>query len=129
MTEAKELDPVALEAAVDYVLRYGGRCRDCADEAGICPHSGLACDPDDAGKVIRYVLRAAEYGRANGYLEARCEKLAALLSDELNVTDEELLRIRNRCEGIDGDALIWSRLLQKIVDAVRAARTALKATS
>lgn len=70
MTEAKELDPAALEATVDYVLQYGGRCRGCADEAGICPHSGLACDPDDAAKVIRYVLRAAEYGRSNGYIEA-----------------------------------------------------------
>lgn len=54
---------------VDYVIRYGGRCRECADEKGVCPGSGLPCaDPE---KAIRHVLRAYKYGMANGFITAR----------------------------------------------------------
>lgn len=49
------------------------------------------------------------------------EELEALR--DLNVTDEELLRIRNSCEGIDGDVKIWAGMLQKIVDHVRDLRS------
>lgn len=58
----------ASKDTIDYVMRYGGRCRDCADENGTCPHSGLPCDTDAASKVIGFVLRAVDYGRRHGYL-------------------------------------------------------------
>jgi hypothetical protein len=45
-----------LREAVDYVARYGGMCRDCADNHGVCPTSGLPCD--DPQKAIERVLRA-----------------------------------------------------------------------
>ncbi len=51
---------------VRYVSRFGGRCRDCADEAGVCPGSGLPCDSPD--KAIRHVIAALNYGFGNGYL-------------------------------------------------------------
>ena len=56
------------DEVVDYIARYGGACRDCADENGICPHSGLPCA--DRGKAIRHVLTALNYGVANGFISA-----------------------------------------------------------
>lgn len=46
---------------VETILRYGGRCRDCADGNGICEGSGLPCEPDEARKAIRHVLAARAY--------------------------------------------------------------------
>lgn len=53
---------------IDYVLKYGGRCRECADHHGLCPN-GLPCDVDDAKTAIRWVLKALNYGIANGFLQ------------------------------------------------------------
>lgn len=55
------------KATVDYIARYGGRCRDCADNDGVCPHSGLPCDAPD--KAIRHVLSAINYGIANRFID------------------------------------------------------------
>jgi len=53
---------------IGYIVRYGGRCRDCADHQGICPNSFLPCA--DADKAIRRVLEAFNYGVTNGFLRA-----------------------------------------------------------
>lgn len=53
---------------VRYIARYGGSCRDCADEDGVCPTSGLPCG--EAERAIRHVLKALNYGVSNGYLPA-----------------------------------------------------------
>lgn len=53
---------------IEYVAQYGGRCRDCADEDGICPSSGLACDTHLERKAIAHVLRAVSYGINRGYV-------------------------------------------------------------
>jgi len=55
---------------IDFVMQYGGDCRDCADEFGTCPHNSLSCDVTSARKAIGFVLRAVEYGQRNGYLTA-----------------------------------------------------------
>lgn len=55
----------------------------------------------------------------------RVRELRQALLIDLNVTDEELLRIRNSAQR-DGDVKIWGKMLGKIVDAVRAARSALE---
>lgn len=64
MTLLREI-PVTQEV-IDYISRYGGFCRDCADERGICPQSGLPCD--DRTKAIRHVLKAFNYGVKHGFL-------------------------------------------------------------
>lgn len=56
------------EDVVRYIQRYGGFCRDCADENGVCPSSGLPCA--GAEKAIRHVLSALDYGIKHGYLPA-----------------------------------------------------------
>jgi hypothetical protein len=56
------------DETVGFIRRYGGRCRDCADENGTCPHSGLPCDGSD--KAIRHVLTALNYGLRHGFLKA-----------------------------------------------------------
>lgn len=58
--------PVTKEV-VEFCVMYGGRCRECADADGICPHSGLPCAEPD--KAIRHVLNAYNYGVANGFLK------------------------------------------------------------
>lgn len=56
------------DETIRYVQRYGGRCRDCADEDGICPKSGMPCGGSD--KAIRFVLGALSYGISNRFLSA-----------------------------------------------------------
>lgn len=55
---------------IEYALRYGGRCRECADTRvdGICDHSGIPCDVKTARKAIAHVISALRYGVAQGYL-------------------------------------------------------------
>ena len=43
------------------LLGYGGRCRDCADCAGICCNGGLPCDPKQRVEAIETVLHAVRY--------------------------------------------------------------------
>lgn len=74
---------------IDYVLRYGGRCRDCADHHGLCP-SGLPCDVDDAKTAIRWVLKALNYGIVNGFVPSpRPSQSAELLSLRRKVEETE----------------------------------------
>jgi hypothetical protein len=56
------------KTCVDYALQYGGRCRDCADENGVCPGSGLPCS--GARKAVTHVVKALRYGLQHGYLRA-----------------------------------------------------------
>lgn len=56
------------KACVDYALQYGGHCRDCADENGVCPGSGLPCD--GARKAVTHVVQALRSGLQHGYLRA-----------------------------------------------------------
>lgn len=56
------------DEVVRYIAHYGGMCRDCADEDGVCPRSGLPCN--DSEKAIRYVINACNYGVMNGFLRA-----------------------------------------------------------
>jgi hypothetical protein len=60
---------------VDYALHYGARCRECADEDGVCPHDGTPCDPDVVRAVVRHTLDAWRYGVANGYMGSPFEDL------------------------------------------------------
>lgn len=59
---------VISEDRVEYALRFGGMCRDCADQNGTCPRSFLPCEPAEARAAIRWVLAAIEYGERHGYL-------------------------------------------------------------
>jgi hypothetical protein len=58
------------KTAIDYALRYGGMCRDCADARvhGICDNSGMPCDPRICEKVIRHALGAWRYGVKHGFI-------------------------------------------------------------
>lgn len=51
---------------VGYVSRWGGKCRDCADENGVCPNSGLPCG--GAQKAIEHVIKALQYGVQHGFI-------------------------------------------------------------
>lgn len=59
---------MASEQVVSYVLRYGGRCRDCADEDGICPTNGIPCEPEVKRAVINHTLKALGYGISHGFI-------------------------------------------------------------
>lgn len=59
-----------MDPRVDYVMQYGGRCRDCADAYGVCPISGLPCNPTDARRAISHTLTALDYGYEHGFIRA-----------------------------------------------------------
>jgi len=73
----------------------------------------------DAAEAELHRLKSADHSTGNMVVK----ELVDELRDGLNVTDEELLRIRNSAEK-DGDVKIWARMLQKIVDHVRRLRAA-----
>lgn len=56
------------KAVGDYVMAYGGRCRGCADENGVCPTSGLPCTSADARRAVAWVLGAIRYGVTHGFI-------------------------------------------------------------
>jgi hypothetical protein len=58
--------PTFTDEHINYIARYGGLCRDCADENGICPSKGLPCGGSE--KAIRHVLQALTYGIRTGHL-------------------------------------------------------------
>jgi len=71
-TAADREEVVAVtQDVVDYVSRYGGRCRECADHDGTCAMSSLPCKSEDSDKAIRHVLRALNYGVKHGFLSLR----------------------------------------------------------
>jgi len=75
---------------VNYINRYGGFCRDCADENGVCPSRGLPCQ--DSDKAIRFVLNALAYGVNHGYVS---RPLAAPIpSDRMREEFEAAMRER-----------------------------------
>lgn len=51
---------------MNYVVQYGGSCRGCADENGVCPNSGLPCD--GYRKAIQHVFSAIQYGVNNRFI-------------------------------------------------------------
>jgi hypothetical protein len=55
--------PGAVEegALIEAIARYGGRCRECADNDGVCEGNGLPCDPALRRRAIEHVLGAARY--------------------------------------------------------------------
>lgn len=54
---------------IAYASHYGGRCRGCADENGVCPTSGLPCDPDERLKAAAHCLKAWQYGIEHGHMD------------------------------------------------------------
>lgn len=67
---AVEVAPGTGPERINYVLRYGGMCRGCADHDGVCPTNGLPCDTEAARRSVRHVLEALDYGERHGYLPA-----------------------------------------------------------
>ena len=55
------------KSTLEYVEQFGGRCRDCADEGGVCPNTGLPCA--EKRKAILWVIGAINYGVAHGFLK------------------------------------------------------------
>lgn len=53
---------------VDFVMQYGGRCRDCADHDGVCPGDFMPCHNGTKRSAVAWVIGALEYGRKHGYI-------------------------------------------------------------
>ena len=56
------------EALVQYVTHYGPQCRDCADEDGVCPATGIGCG--QRAKAAAFVVDALIYGAKHSYVPA-----------------------------------------------------------
>ncbi|MFN3303144.1 MAG: hypothetical protein ACK44A_05420 [Roseateles sp.] len=80
------------DAHASYVARWGGSCRDCADENGVCPNSGLPCGGAD--KAIGHVFKALAYGVKHGYISNPLAAASPAVAHGL-LTDADLTRARN----------------------------------
>jgi hypothetical protein len=54
------------QAEIDYIARFGSRCRDCADDGPVCPNTGIACNGYEA--AARRAVTALNYGWKHGFL-------------------------------------------------------------
>lgn len=86
------------------------------------------------GGVTAVLGEAYALGRAADLHDKAAAQLAAVTADnarlrdaiaDLNVTDQELVRIHNMCTGFDGDVKIWAKMLHKLAVFALAARAAL----
>lgn len=55
----------ARDELIDFLVNYGGRCRDCADEDGFCPQTGIGCG--QRRKAVEFILGAIDYGTKHGF--------------------------------------------------------------
>lgn len=111
----------AREKLLDFLVAYGGFCRDCADECGICPQTGIGCG--ERRKASEFILRALEYGSKHGhtagYTITSPEERDAVRGDVL----EEAARVAEKrrpatqdwthsqiCEALNGVAAAIRRL-------------------
>lgn len=62
------LQDAARAAMIDFAVHYGPRCRDCADEDGVCPATGIGCG--ERQKAVEFVVDALIYGRTHGFIPA-----------------------------------------------------------
>lgn len=80
------------EALIDFLVNYGGRCRDCADENGFCPRTGVGCGQRKQAAI--FFVAALEYGSkhgfAGGYTLYSAETVAALEAER----DEARARLK-----------------------------------
>lgn len=91
---------------IEYVLRYGGRCRECADTRvdGICDHSGIPCDVKTARKAIAHVISALRYGVAQGYLANPFISPPSSSVEELRAENERLRKaLQEARDCLDGE--------------------------
>lgn len=120
-----ELKPALLpvdDAMVEYIGQYGGRCRDCADEYGVCPSSGLPCDQPRNTKAIKHVLHAINYGVAHGYLpDPRASKARSTTEVEV-AADARCKRLEAQVEQAFRDGLAYATNVV-VTDADEAWRT------
>lgn len=58
---------------LNYVSQFGGSCRDCGDNLGVCPVSGLPCA--ERGKAIKWVIDAINYGVEHEFLKVNSAPL------------------------------------------------------
>ncbi len=70
----KAIPTLNIPEIITYVSRYGGDCRDCADENGVCPQSGLPCG--GKAKAVKHVLTALDYGLKNGFIVSQPKALS-----------------------------------------------------
>lgn len=54
---------------IAYASHYGGRCRGCADENGVCPTTGMPCDLDERLKAAAHCLKAWQFGIEHGHMD------------------------------------------------------------
>jgi hypothetical protein len=69
---------------IEYLMRYGGRCRDCADNHGVCPLTGIGCG--ESRRAAEHFVKAMEYATKHGF--AAGYRLIA--PDELDMQTLEL---------------------------------------
>jgi len=76
---------------IAYASHHGGRCRGCADENGVCPTSGLPCDPDLRLKAAAHCLKAWQYGIEHGFTDNPFPRGAATDTETLHVAAKEVI--------------------------------------
>lgn len=82
------------EALISYATHYGARCRDCADENGICPSTGIGCG--DRQKAVGFVVDALIYGASRGV----CPRALTTTSTEAQTEPS--------ADGVERQAFTWA---------------------
>lgn len=84
-----------------FLVEYGPRCRDCADESGVCPSTGIGCG--ERQQAVRWMLSAIEYGEQKGFIAAPPGRINA---DEINLLLTE--------EGVERSAYLAVKIAEHL---------------
>lgn len=88
------------EQIIGYVSRFGGMCRDCADENGVCPHSGAPCDSGQRRAVIAGTIEALRYGIEHRFIPNIFASFGAGGSAECGAHQGKQTLTQEQCAGL-----------------------------
>lgn len=103
---------MAREDFINFLVNYGGRCRDCADEDGFCPGTGIGCG--QRRKAVEFILGAIDYGTKHGFSHG----YQIIHRDENH--GPTLERAKAECDRIDNECGMEAGLAAACSDAIRA---------
>lgn len=104
-------DEAARDKLVDFLVQYGGNCRDCADEDGFCPQTGIGCG--QRRKAVEFVLGALEYGSKHGFAAG----FSIVHEDEIHAPSVE--KCVAECDRINNECGMEAGLAEACSDALR----------
>lgn len=88
------IETIDWDDAKKYCALFGPRCRDCADECGVCPMNGIGCG--NRNEAVIFILDALRYGIEKNYIKQtppRSEGVVISKMETVTLSKEDFERV------------------------------------